>query len=384
MLRDAPLDAALAAFAAVRAAHGCPERTAVERRPLAAALGHVAAEPVVARADVPAVAVAAMDGIAVRAAETRLGRLARGAYVPVDTGMPLPAGCDAVVMLEDVETDADGGVRISRALEPGVHVREPAETFAAGDVLVAAGRRLGPGELALAAAGGHAELAVHARPRVAILPTGDEIVPAGEPVPPGGASDSNSPMLAAQAALAGAAPEVLDGCPDDPGAVRRRVAAACEHADCVLVVAGSSRGRRDHTAAVVTELGELAVAGLALRPCHPVLLGVVAHTPVIGVPGYPLSAALTFELVVAPLVAGLQGAAWRRQRVPVVLTAPVGARPDAECVVPVRLDDALQAEPLARKGAALASLAAADGLLRVPRGDVPLPAGARVEVELLR
>jgi molybdenum cofactor synthesis domain-containing protein len=298
--------------------------------------------------------------------------------------MPLPPGCDAVVMAEDVAADDDGGVLLARLPEPGAHVRGPAETIAAGDVLVPAGRRLGPGELALAAAGGHPEVAVHAPPRVAILPTGDEIVPAGRPVPPGGASDSNSPMLAAQAELTGAAALVLDGCPDDPDAIAGRVAAACAAADCVLVVAGSSRGRRDHTAAVVAELGALAVAGLALRPCHPVLLGVVARTPVVGIPGYPLSAALAFELCVAPLLAELQGAVWRRQRVPVVLTEPVGARPDAECVVPVRLDDALHAEPLARKGAALASLAAADALLRVPAADAPLPAGARVEVDLLR
>jgi putative molybdopterin biosynthesis protein len=275
-------------------------------------------------------------------------------------------------------------VRLAGAPEPGAHVRARAETFAAGDVLVPAGRRFGPGELALAAAGGHADVAVAAAPRVAILPTGDEIVPAGQPVPPGGATDSNSPMLAAQATLAGAAPEVLAGCPDDPAAIRARLAEACEGADCVLVVAGSSRGRRDHAQSVVEELGALAVAGLALRPCHPVLLGVVARTPVIGIPGYPLSAALAFELCVAPLLAGLQGATWRRQRVRVVLNAPVGARPDAECVVPVRLDDATTAAPLARKGAALTSLAAADALLRVPRAEAPLPAGARVEVELLR
>jgi putative molybdopterin biosynthesis protein len=298
--------------------------------------------------------------------------------------MPLPPGFDAVVMIEDVEAEPGGGVRLARAPVPGAHVRRPAETLAAGEVLVAAGRRLGPGELALAAAGGHAAVAVHASPRVAVLPTGDEIVPAGQPVPPGGASDSNSPMLAAQAVLAGAAPEVLPGCPDDAAAVRRRVADACEGADCLLVVAGSSRGRRDHTATVIADLGELAVAGLALRPCHPVLLGVVARTPVIGIPGYPLSAALAFELVAAPLLASLQGAEWRRQRLPVLLGESVGVRPDADCIVPVRLDDALHAVPLARKGAALASLAAADAILRVPAGDTPLPAGRRVEVELLR
>jgi len=386
-LLDAPVADALAAFAAAMAAAGCPQRCDVVERPLEGALGLVAATPVRALVALPAWPVAAMDGFAVRARETAAGAaLAVGAHRPIDTGTPLPQGFDAVAMIEHVVQAADGSVTLAAAVAPGANVRGVGETFAAGGELVPAGRRLRPADVAVAIAGGHAALAVHARPIVMILPTGDEVRPAGEPLAPGGVSDSNGPMLAAQVALDGGLATVAAPTSDDVDALAAAIVDAAGRSDLVLVVAGSSRGRRDRTRAAVEHVGEVAVAGIAVRPCHPLILGVVRRTPVIGIPGYPLSAALAYELVVAPLLAALQGASPERRQLAATLTAAVAGRPDATCLVPVRLaalGTAIVATPLPRRGAALTALVGCDGVLRVPPLDGSLAAGAAVLVDVL-
>jgi putative molybdopterin biosynthesis protein len=312
-LRDRPPDEARAAWERACQAAGCPARVEAVRLPLLEALGRVTAAPVVATRSSPPFDAAAMDGVAVRASDT-VGAsdstpllLDREAWAVVDTGDPLPGGFDAVVMREDVHVDG-GLVELRAGVVPWQHVRSLGEDVTATEIVLPAGQRLRAVDVAAAAAAGAVDVLVRRAPVVAVLPTGDELRPVGEAPGPGEILDTNSPMLAGQAHEAGCVALRLPICPDDPDRIAAALREACAVADLVLVGAGSSAGRDDHTAAVVATLGEVTVHGVAVKPGHPVVLGVVDATPVIGVPGYPVSAAMTFDLFAAPLLARLEGA----------------------------------------------------------------------------
>jgi putative molybdopterin biosynthesis protein len=300
--------------------------TTAEQVPVADGLDRVTAAPVCARWPAPRSACAAMDGIAIRAGSAAISadpasrwRLAASAFAWVDTGDPMPAGMDTVVQRERVKLSADdGSAWITGPASRGLHVRARGEDFQAGELLIPAGHRLRPADLAAAAAAGHATLQIARRPVVAIIPTGDEIAAIGSALRPGDIVDSNSLMLALRAGQAGARPLISEVQPDDQAVIAAEVRRAALAADIVLVIAGSSAGRSDHAAAVLGQVGALAVRGVAVRPGHPVLLGYAGPgraladqgsttVPVIGVPGYPLAAAVIFELFAVPLLAALQG-----------------------------------------------------------------------------
>jgi len=388
VLSSPPLPAtALAAWQAACLAAGCPALLPAERVALADAVGRVTAEPVVALRSSPAHQSAAMDGIAVRAVDTVALRLAAGAYDVVDTGDAIPAGRDAVVVREQVTYDGRSAL-LQEAVPAGRHVRAVGEDVRAGEQLLPAGHRLRPVDVAWAAGAGYAQLLVRRRPHVVVIPTGDEVLPVGSVPGPGEVLDTNSLMLVGQAVEAGCTAEAVAVVPDQPLLLAAALHTACVTADLVVVGAGSSAGRDDHTAAVVAALGELVVQGVAVRPGHPVVLGVVDRTPVLGAPGYPVSTALTFDLLAVPLLAALVGA-------PVPRRPRVVARLTASLVSPVGADDwvrlALSSTPhgpvatVLRGGAgALSSLARADALLLVPAGVAGHAEGDPVEVELLR
>jgi putative molybdopterin biosynthesis protein len=267
----------------------------------------------------------------------------------------------------------------------GANVRAAGEHLAAGQPLLAVGRVLTPFDLAIAIAGGHARVPVHRRPRVAIVPTGDELRPAGAPLEPGAIHDSNGPMIAAQVRQAGAEARLEERSGDDPEAIAGRIAAAAARSDLVLLLGGSSRGRRDHAGAALARVGEVSVDGVAIRPGHPVLLGVAGTTPVVGVPGYPLAAAVVIQVFALPLLRTLRGLGAEPPGLEVELAEDVDGRPGADSFVPLRVDRRRRppgAWALGRKGSDIASLAAADALLRVPPGQ-RLAAGAVVEAEAL-
>jgi len=334
---------------------GWREQPATEEVPLAAALGRVTAGEVRARWACPQVACAAMDGIAFLAADAAGGRVPANAFAWTDTGDPLPPGTDTVVPRERVVIGGDGGAEIAPpadgspasgapgAVRPGLNVRSAGEDFPAGALLVPAGRRLRPGDLGAAAAGGHATLLVARRPRVAIIPTGDEIRAAGVPLRPGEIADSNSVTLAALATSCGADPLVSDVQPDDPDVLAAALRHAALAADLVLLIAGSSRGRDDYAPTVIEQVGGLAVHGVAVRPGHPALLGHIKRSdpgvvPVIGVPGYPLAAAVITQRFALPLLAQLQGvAAASGPLVQARLDRDWSSSPDVEDWVPVAL-----------------------------------------------
>ncbi len=392
-LRDIPVERALAAWRQAQQETGCPERVPAVWLPVAEAVGRVTAEPVWASRSSPAYDAAAMDGIAVTAGQT-VGAsestpvlLGPDAFEEVDTGDPMPATRDAVVMREHVHRTADGA-ELRAAVPPYRHVRTIGEDVAATELLLPAGHRLRPFDIAAAAAAGATRVRVHRPARVAVLPSGDEIRPVGAPVQPGEIPDTNSMMLAAQAREAGAEAQVLPIVPDDPGEIAVALRAAAAAADLVVVVAGSSAGRDDYTARVVEGTGRLVVHGVAVRPGHPVVLGVVDQTPVIGAPGFPVSAALTFDMFALPLLAGLEGTAPRRRvTASARLARKLASTMGSDDWIRVRLGDVagrLVATPLPRGAGVLTSLVRADGLLVVPTGLEGLHAGAEVEVELLR
>lgn len=389
---DVPTAEATAAWWAACRAAGCPERLDKERIGVQDAVGRVTAEPVWALRSSPAFDSAGMDGIAVRAADTvgaaETTPVLLAEFEVVDTGDPLPAGYDAVVMREHVHRTGDGKAEVAAAVPPYQHVRSIGEDISATELLLPEGHRLRPVDVAACAAAGAVELVVRRRPRVVVVPTGDEIRPIGTDTAPGEILDTNSLMLAAQAREIGCTAETTAIVPDDPELITAALRDAATRADLVILIAGSSAGRDDHTARVVAGAGTLAVHGVAVKPGHPVVLGTVGTTPVLGAPGYPVSASLTFDIFAAPLLAALEGTAPRERpsataRLARKLASAVGTD-DWVRVRLGRVGGEVVATPLPRGAGVLTSLVRADGLLVVPAGVEGHHAGEQVRVELLR
>jgi putative molybdopterin biosynthesis protein len=357
------------------------------------AIGRVTAEPIWALRSSPPFDCAAMDGIAVRAAETvgasesRPLLLEPGAFAVVDTGDPLPDGFDAVVMREHVHYD-DGRAELRAAVAPYQHVRSIGEDISATELLLPAGHRIRPVDAAASAAAGATVIRVSRRPVVAILPTGDEMRPIGSQLERGELLETNSLMLAGQAREAGCEALVLPIEPDDQERLTAAIEGAVKRCDLLIILAGSSAGRDDYTAALVDRLGEMAVHGVAVKPGHPVVLGAIESTPVLGAPGYPVSASLTFDIFAAPLLAELEGVAMAPRpvthaRLARKLASTIGSD-DWVRVRLGRVGGSLVASPLPRGAGVLTSLVRADGLLIVAADAEGHHAGEEVEIQLLR
>ncbi len=392
-IRDVPAAEALRAWYSACERAACPDRVEPVRLPLAAAVGRVTAEPVWAVLSSPPFDAAAMDGIALRAfdtigaSETTPVVIGLEAFEVVDTGDPLPDRFDAVVMREHIHF-ADSGAELRAAAVPYQHVRSIGEDISATELLLPEGHRLRAVDVAACGAAGLTEVAVRRQPVVAVLPTGDEMRPIGSDIALGQFHDTNSLMLAAQAEEIGCEAVVLPIEPDDLEGICRAVSEAVAGCDLLIIVAGSSAGRDDYTAAVMERLGSLAVHGVAVRPGHPVVLGAIDATPVLGAPGYPVSAALTFDIFAAPLLARIQGTVEQarpraRARLARKLASPMGMD-DWVRVRLGRVGSRLVATPLPRGAGVLTSLVRADGLLLVPAGREGHHADTEVEVQLLR
>ena len=366
-----------------------------ETVPLDRALGRVTAAPVWARTSSPHYHAAAMDGVAVRAGET-LGATETSPLrleverqaVWVDTGDPMPAGFDAVIMLEHLQEIDASTIEIMSSVAPWQHVRPLGEDIVASELVLPENHRLRPADLGACAAAGLGELAVRRRPRVAIIPTGTELVPPGAPLKPGDIVEYNTLMLAGMVEGWGGDPARLDPVPDDRELLRAAVTGALEEHDLVLVNAGSSAGSEDYTAPVVEEMGRLVAHGVAVRPGHPVVMGVVSGKPVVGIPEYPVSAVLTCELVARPLMERLLGVVMpARQRVTATMTRKVLSPMGEDEYLRVKLGrvgDRLVATPIQRGAGIIMSLVRADGLVLIPRFSEGMDAGSTVTVDLLR
>jgi len=397
-LSEKPLEETLEVYFRELEACGFLQPLAGEWVELENAAGRVTAAPVWARISAPHYHACAMDGYAVAADKTqqasearplrlKLGELA----IEVDTGDKLPAGCDAVIPVEQTQLIEQGGerlVEIMAAVSPWQNVRPRGEDVVESELVLPENRLLGPAELGAAAACGHSRILVRRRPRAALLPTGDELVPIGTEPQPGQVIEFNSLTLAAQLQQWGVRAQRLPILPDDQERIRRAVEEALAENDLVLILSGSSAGRDDLSASVVERLGRVVAHGLAIRPGHPAVLGLAQGRPVIGIPGYPVSALVVLDLVVKPLVYRLQGLPPpERRRLSARLARKLYSTFGKEEYVRVgmgRVGKEIVASALARGAGVVTSLVRADGLLRVPAACEGFSAGQQVEIELLR
>lgn len=304
-----PVDEAIAALL-----ERVPAPPAVEDIDLRDALGRVLAEPLSAPFDVPAWDNSAMDGYALRLADWQgeplpvsqrilagdaPQALQPGTCARIFTGAPLPAGADCVEMQENTEVLDDGRVRFLQALRLGRNIRPRGQEARAGEVILAAGTRLGPVELALAASLGVETLSVRRRPRVALLSTGDELVEPGQPLGPGQIYNSNRRLLAAWLRRLGC--EVHDaGILADDLQATRAALAGLTSVDLILSTGGVSVGEADFLGQALREAGELALWKLAIKPGKPLTCGHYQGVPVLGLPGNPASTLVTFGLLARP------------------------------------------------------------------------------------
>jgi putative molybdopterin biosynthesis protein len=379
------------------------------------ALGRITAAAVYARASVPHYHGAAMDGIALRAADTpdasperpvalTLGTPATAArpFSWVDTGNALPAWADAVVMVERV-LDASSGApvegraaRTVRVHAPAArlqHVRLVGEDVVASEPLLPRGQRVRAWDVGALLAAGVERVAVRRRPVVALLPTGDELIEPGDARRAGRIVEFNSRMIAALVREWGGEPRRTAPVGDNLEALCARIAGALAEADVVCVLAGSSGGEHDFTAAALAAFGEVLVRGVELMPGKPAIVAAIADPSArarvaLGIPGYPVSAAVVCRELLEPLVAHLLGvASAERATLRAVVPYDLRSRPRHEEMVRVSLGEVAGrtvAIPLGRGAGAITSLVRADGIVRVPPGVELVAAGAEVEVELLR
>ena len=371
--------------------------------PVISSLGRVSAAPVSARISSPSYHAAAMDGYAVRFAETFGAsegnplRLQCGTRaVAVNTGDPIPDGFNAVIMIEEVSLVAGGGtagrgeegIEIREPATPWQHIRTIGEDIVATELIIAENHRIRPVDIGALLAGGHTEVTVRRRPKVAILPTGDEIVEPGASLKEGSIIEYNSRVLGGLVEEWGGEPVRLAIVPDDVEELKKAIAEACCLADMVVVNAGSSAGSEDFSFQAVSEQGEVFIHGVGIKPGRPLILGLVGGKPVLGIPGYPVSAFLTFSLFARPVLDLWQGretvqpetirAQFSRQ-----VASPLGHEEFVRVKVGL-VGDRTIATPLTRGAGVIMSLVRADGIVRIPSASEGIGAGAEVEVELLR
>lgn len=423
-LHDIPLTQAQSRFQQALEEAGLWRVLGIETIPLDEnALGRVTATPVWAKISSPHYHASAMDGFAVRTEDTSGAQPStpvqlsvssdqssvRAQYV--DTGDPLPEWANAVIPIENVESlDEDGNItneirfpnsiRIRASVAPWSHIRPMGEDIVATQLVLPAGCVIKPVDLGAIAAAGHQEIQVARKPRVAIIPTGTELVPIGSKLKPGDILEYNSLVIAAQVKQMGGEPTRFPITKDDFDLICERVQEAAQTHDLVLLNAGSSAGAEDFSARVVQKLGTLLVHGVAIRPGHPLILGLINHQhenlkletrnliPIIGVPGYPVSAALTIEIFVEPVIAKWLGR--RPKELPTEtatltrkLVSPAGDD-DFVRVVVGRVGEKLLAAPLSRGAGVITSLVLADGLALIPRGTQGMEAGEQVQVRMYR
>ncbi len=377
---------------------------------LEAALGRVLGEDVSVEQPVPAFENSAMDGFAVRARdvaaaadagpvvlelvdESRAGdparrELAAGQAIAISTGAMLPAGADAIVPIEDAG-QRDGSVEVRSAARAGRHIRHAGDDMRAGQTVLERGALLGAAELGVLASLGRVTVSCAPRPRLSVLASGDELIAPGQPLGVGGVYDSNTMTIGALASGDGAEVVRTAVVADDAQATSTAVASAVHGVDLAVICGGVSVGVHDHVRPSLEALGAQPVFwGLALRPGHPTWFGTLGVTLVFGLPGNPVSAMVTFVLLVRPALRALLGMPARAPRLTAVMDRdyekPAGRAHAVRCRITVR-EDGWHAEPTGPQGShVLSSMLSADALALIPSDSVAVRAGERVEIEPLR
>ena len=376
---------------------------AAEPVALGRALGRVLAQPVKAAFDVPGFDNSAMDGYALRAADSGIGlrlhvvgesragapagrEIAHGQACASSTGAAIPAGADAVIRVEDTHGDGDA-VELAAAVASGANIRRAGEGVRAGALVLKPGVRLGPAELGVLAELGYATVSARRRPRVAIVTTGDELVAVGESLRYGMVHNSGAIVLPALIERAGAVTRSNDHVRDDPQSLRETLAHALE-ADVAVICGGISVGAHDAVQAALADLGVTThFAGVALKPGRPTLFGTRGRTLVFGLPGNPVSSLVTFLLFARPALIALAGEQPHARRAHALLAEAVEQEPRRaqmlRCTLELR-DNGWWARTSGPQGShGLTSMLVAEAFALIPAGDGALEAGARAEIELL-
>jgi molybdopterin molybdotransferase len=375
-----------------------------EELPAGRTTGRVLGEDVIAMEDIPGFDRSVVDGFAVRAGDTTgaseaipallqcTGRVAMGysdaaltvtngtcIYIP--TGGVIPAGADAVIMVEHTDKAGDT-VLVKRPAAHGENLLLHDEDFRRGTTIFPAGRRLSPQDAGVLAACGKTSVVVAKRPVIGIISTGNELVPVSITPGPGQIRDANASMLAAYLSEYGCIPRHYGIVADEQEAFMTVISRALTECDVVLLSGGSSKDDRDMTASVIAEKGEVLVHGVALAPGKPTIIGRIDNKPVFGLPGHPASAYVVLIVIVRPLLdrmLGLKKSPLRTTRA--VLGNSVPSQRGREEYIRVRLEDGI-ANPVFGKSGLLNTLVVSDGLIRIPAGCEGMEKGSVVEVIL--
>jgi putative molybdopterin biosynthesis protein len=358
-------------------------------------LGRVTSKAVFAVVSSPNYNASAMDGIAVKAKATFAASESNPImlkkeidFIYVDTGDPILDPYDAVIMIEDVVVVDDSTVEIIKAASPWQDIRPIGEDIVANEMIIPSNHNIRPVDIAAMLAGGVNTVGVYKKPKVGLIPTGTEIIEPGEPLGLGKIIESNSRMFEGLVKEYGGDAIRYKPIPDDYQLLKAGILEAVKDNDMVIINAGSSAGSEDYTVKLIAELGEVLVHGIATKPGKPAILGIVQDKPVIGIPGYPVSAYFVFENFAKPVIKSFV-----RQPIPTketaqaVLSKRVVSSLKHREYVRIKLgmvDNKLIATPLSRGAGATMSLVRADGILVIPQNSEGVEGGETVKVELLK
>ncbi len=374
--------------------HGFYEQNLRETIAVDDSLGRLTAEAVFARRSSPSYNAAAMDGIAVHfsdltgAGEAHPVRLNSSRFIPVNTGNAIPDGYDAVVMIEDVHSLSATEVELHMPATPWQHVRTIGEDIVATELILPEGHTIRAIDQGAMLATGITEVQVRRPPRAHVIPTGSELIQPSEKPKAGQIVEFNTRILAGYLNEWGA--DASRGLPvaDQPELLKKTLLAAIAENDFVVLNAGASAGTRDYSTDVLAEIGEVIVHGVAIKPGKPVILAMVGDTPVIGLPGYPVSALLTMRIFVREMISLFLGQGLPvSQYVEATLSRPLHSAMGVDQFVRItlgRVGENLMATPSGKGAGAVMSLVRADGLLTVSAGCEGIGAGEKVQIELLR
>lgn len=374
---------------------------------VADSLGRITSKAVIAKISSPFYHSSAMDGFAVKfidtfgASERTPKRLKIGEQaVYVDTGDPLPDGFNAVIMVEDVNFVRSESkehkaknipaefIEIIAPATPWQHIRVIGEDIVATELIIPENQKIRPVDIGAMIAGGHIEVSVRRKPKVVIIPTGSEIVEPGSDLKKGDIIEYNSRILAGLISEWGGDPVRFRIIPDDLHEIKKAITEAATTGDLVVINAGASSGSEDYTAEAINELGEIILHGVSIKPGKPVILGWVSEKPVLGIPGYPVSAFLTLNLFAKPFIFKLLGMDMSKPETLIAkLSRHAASTPGHEEFLRVKVGkvgDNLIATPISRGAGVLMSLVRADGFVRIPEMSEGLGAGSDVTVELMR
>ena len=357
--------------------------------------GRITAAPVYSKISSPHYNSSAMDGIAAvstktfGASERNHIELEEGKdYIVVDTGDPIPKEFDTVIMVEDLIRVGEGKVKIYNGAAPWQNIRPIGEDIVENQLIIPSNHSVRPVDIGAMIAGGVNSIEVYKRPVAGIIPTGTELVEPGTSLKTGDIIDFNSRVFSAQVSEWGGIPNRFSIVKDNYNEIKSAIERAVKECDIVLINAGSSAGREDYTCSIIEELGQVVVHGVAIKPGKPVIMGIIDKKPVIGIPGYPVSAYFVMEIIVKKLIESFQGVYSKEMK---ALEATLSRRVMSSLkyleFVRMKLGyvgDKLIATPLSRGAGSTMSLVRADGILEIPQNIEGIEAGTKVFVKLLK